>query len=123
VRLDLVIQLRLPHQTTMTVAMNNVFDKDPPLARTDLNDDALTGDPLGRTMKVGVQTKSWLRRFVAAPTPSSWRASSRTLIVAGGNTWSQIGLSRRPSGYANRVRLLAQLMGRRSPVVARRPTA
>jgi iron complex outermembrane receptor protein len=54
---DLVIRVDLPYTTTLTLTLNNVFDKDPSFARTDLNYDALTGDPLGRTVKVGVQKR------------------------------------------------------------------
>jgi iron complex outermembrane receptor protein len=43
--------------TTWTLAINNVFDQDPSFARTELNYDALTGDPLGRTIKLGIQKK------------------------------------------------------------------
>jgi iron complex outermembrane receptor protein len=39
------------------LSANNVFDRDPAFARTELNYDALTGDPLGRTVKLGVQKK------------------------------------------------------------------
>jgi iron complex outermembrane receptor protein len=39
------------------LAINNIFDRDPPFARTDINYDALTGDPLGRTVKLGLSKK------------------------------------------------------------------
>jgi iron complex outermembrane receptor protein len=54
---DLAIRVPLPYDTTMTAAITNLFDRDPAFARTDLNYDALTGDPLGRTIKLGVQKK------------------------------------------------------------------
>jgi iron complex outermembrane receptor protein len=46
-----------PHDTRLTLAIANLWDAHPPFARTDLNYDALTADPLGRTVKVGVQKK------------------------------------------------------------------
>jgi len=59
---DVAIRVPLPsfsmaHDVVLTAAIQNIFDKDPPFARTDLNYDALTGDPLGRTIKVGLQAK------------------------------------------------------------------
>jgi iron complex outermembrane receptor protein len=50
---DLAIRYFGPSDTTWTLAVNNVFDQDPAFARTELNYDALTGDPLGRTIKFG----------------------------------------------------------------------
>ncbi|HEY0649000.1 TonB-dependent receptor plug domain-containing protein [Phenylobacterium sp.] len=52
---DLAYQVKLPWDTTVTAAMTNVFDRDPGFARTVLNYDSLTGDPLGRTFKIGVR--------------------------------------------------------------------
>jgi iron complex outermembrane receptor protein len=46
-----------PYNIKFTLAVANIFDKDPPFARTDLNYDALTADPIGRTVKVGLQKK------------------------------------------------------------------
>lgn len=37
------------------VAIDNVFDEDPPFARLDLSYDPLTADALGRTIKIGVR--------------------------------------------------------------------
>jgi iron complex outermembrane receptor protein len=54
---DLAIRYLGPWDTTWTFAVNNVFDQNPPFARTELNYDALTGDPLGRTIKIGLQKK------------------------------------------------------------------
>jgi iron complex outermembrane receptor protein len=51
---DLSIRYFGPADTTWTLTVNNVFDTDPPFARTELNYDALTGDPLGRTIKLSV---------------------------------------------------------------------
>ena len=52
---DLAYQVKQPWDTTVTAAMTNVFDRDPGFARTVLNYDSLTGDPLGRTFKIGVR--------------------------------------------------------------------
>jgi iron complex outermembrane receptor protein len=52
---DLVVRYFGPWDTTWTLAVNNVFDTDPAFARTELNYDPLTGDPLGRTVKIGLQ--------------------------------------------------------------------
>jgi iron complex outermembrane receptor protein len=54
---DLAIRFQLPYDVTVTAVMNNVFDKDPPFARTEISYDALTGDPLGRTVQIGVQKR------------------------------------------------------------------
>ncbi len=39
------------------LTLNNIFDKDPPFARTDYSYDAFTANPLGRTIKIGVTAK------------------------------------------------------------------
>jgi iron complex outermembrane receptor protein len=52
---DIALLWDAPYKTQFTFAINNLFDKDPPFARTDLNYDALTADPLGRTVKLGVR--------------------------------------------------------------------
>jgi iron complex outermembrane receptor protein len=41
----------------VTLAITNIFDKDPSYARLDLGYDPFTGDPLGRTYKVGLRKK------------------------------------------------------------------
>ena len=52
---DVTLLWEAPYATRVTLAISNIFDKDPPFARTDINYDALTGDPLGRTVKLGLQ--------------------------------------------------------------------
>ncbi len=52
---DLSIQAPLKWGTTLTVTVTNMFDIDPPFARTEIGYDAFTGDPLGRTVKVGLR--------------------------------------------------------------------
>ena len=54
---DLAYRVFLPWDTTLTAAITNVFDKDPSYARLDLGYDPFTGDPLGRTYKMGIRKK------------------------------------------------------------------
>lgn len=54
---DLAYRVFLPWDTTLTAAITNVFDQEPSYARLDLGYDPFTGDPLGRTYKVGVRKK------------------------------------------------------------------
>lgn len=54
---DLAYRVFLPWDTTLTVAITNVFDQDPSYARLDLGYDPFTGDPLGRTYKLGLRKK------------------------------------------------------------------
>ncbi|WP_342115308.1 TonB-dependent receptor domain-containing protein [Pseudoduganella sp. OTU4001] len=53
--LDLSYLLRMPWDTTLTLAAFNVFDKAPPTMRTSLNYDPSIGNPYGRTFKVGLR--------------------------------------------------------------------
>lgn len=55
---DATLLWNAPHDTRVAFSVTNIFDKDPPFARTDVNYDALTADPLGRTIKVSL-TKSF----------------------------------------------------------------
>jgi outer membrane receptor protein involved in Fe transport len=55
---DLSYNVQLPWDTTFTVTIQNLFDKDPEFARFAINYDAFTGSPLGRTVRVGVR-KRW----------------------------------------------------------------
>jgi iron complex outermembrane receptor protein len=54
---DLAVRWQMPWNMTGTATINNVFDLNPPFARTELNYDPLTGDPLGRTFKIGLQKR------------------------------------------------------------------
>ena len=55
---DLAYQYDWTDQNLLfNITMNNVFDKDPPFARTDYSYDAFTANPLGRTIKIGVTAK------------------------------------------------------------------
>lgn len=54
-QVDLTYRVQLPSDTTLAVAVQNVFDKAPPFARTELSYDPLTGNPLGRTIQINVK--------------------------------------------------------------------
>lgn len=54
---DLTYRGLFPMDTTLVVAVENIFDEDPSFARLDLNYDPFTGDPLGRTVKVSLTKK------------------------------------------------------------------
>lgn len=54
---NLAYRVFLPWDTTATIAVTNLFDKDPSYARLDLGYDPFTGDPLGRTYKFGLRKK------------------------------------------------------------------
>jgi iron complex outermembrane receptor protein len=57
VTVDFLYRASLPWDTTVTVAVDNVFDEDPSFARLDLGYDPFTGSPLGRTIKVSAVKK------------------------------------------------------------------
>ncbi|WP_397420931.1 TonB-dependent receptor domain-containing protein [Phenylobacterium sp.] len=52
---DVTLQVNLPWETTATVSVQNLFDKDPPFAQSFYNYDVTNGNPLGRVLKVGVR--------------------------------------------------------------------
>ncbi len=54
---DVTVLWDAPYGAKVSLAIANIFDTDPPFARTDINYDALTADPLGRTVKVGVSKR------------------------------------------------------------------
>ncbi|MCX8498670.1 MAG: TonB-dependent receptor, partial [Caulobacteraceae bacterium] len=54
---DINYRVFLPWETTLTATVANIFDKDPSFARLELGYDPFTGNPLGRTFKVGVTKK------------------------------------------------------------------
>lgn len=54
---DLSYRALLPWDTTVVLAVNNVFDEDPSFARLDLGYDPFTGSGLGRTVKLSVTKK------------------------------------------------------------------
>ncbi|HEY9217132.1 MAG TPA: TonB-dependent receptor [Phenylobacterium sp.] len=51
---DLTYRGQLPWDVTLTAAVINVFDEDPPFARYDLSYDPFTANPLGRYYKIGI---------------------------------------------------------------------
>ena len=55
---DVSYQADLPWNTTLTITIQNLFDKDPELSRDLIGYDAGTGSPLGRTLRVGIR-KRW----------------------------------------------------------------
>lgn len=52
---DVAYRVLLPRNTTVTLAVQNVFDVDPPFARTELSYDTINASPLGRTFQVSVR--------------------------------------------------------------------
>jgi len=54
---DFTYRAQLPWDTTVVVAVDNIFDEDPSFARLDLGYDPFTGGALGRTAKVTVTKK------------------------------------------------------------------
>lgn len=52
---NVAYQAQLPYDTTVTVAVDNVFDKNPPFVRLNLSYDPFTTNGLGRTIKLGVR--------------------------------------------------------------------
>jgi iron complex outermembrane recepter protein len=55
---DVTYRVNLPWDVTATLAVTNVFNKDPRFFRAELSYDPLTGDPIGRTFKI-----SFLKTF------------------------------------------------------------
>ncbi len=54
---DLTYRLIFADDLTFSLAVDNMFDEDPPFARLDLGYDPFTATPLGRTVKIGVRKK------------------------------------------------------------------
>jgi len=54
---DLAYVLQLPAEMTVSAAISNLTDEDPPFARLELSYDPTTVSPLGRTVKVGVRKR------------------------------------------------------------------
>ncbi|CAN1572730.1 CirA Outer membrane receptor proteins, mostly Fe transport [Caulobacteraceae bacterium] len=52
---DFALVLDLPRNLTFSLAVSNVFDEEPPLARLAEGYDAMTSDPLGRTIRTGLR--------------------------------------------------------------------
>ncbi|MCR5874401.1 TonB-dependent receptor [Phenylobacterium sp. J426] len=56
-QLDLTYQALLPWDTTLTLKVDNVFDKDPPFAWSQYNYDYTLANPLGRVFGVGLKKR------------------------------------------------------------------
>lgn len=54
---DVAAVIELPRDLQLSLAVNNVFDEDPPLVRLGYSYDSLTADPLGRNYRVGLRMK------------------------------------------------------------------
>ena len=52
---DLAYRVSLPWETTLVASVTNIFNEDPSFARTELNYDPLTGNPIGRSFKIGLR--------------------------------------------------------------------
>lgn len=52
---DLAASIDLPHKLSLTIAVTNLLNVDPPLARLAEGYDAMTSDPLGRTLRLGIR--------------------------------------------------------------------
>jgi iron complex outermembrane receptor protein len=53
---NVTFRTELPWNTTLLATIDNVFDQDPEFVRLEINYDPLTGQPLGRTFKLGIRT-------------------------------------------------------------------
>ncbi|TAJ71461.1 MAG: TonB-dependent receptor [Phenylobacterium sp.] len=54
---DIAYRALLPWDTTLSISVQNVFDKDPPFARTELSYDTINASPLGRTFQLGIRKR------------------------------------------------------------------
>jgi iron complex outermembrane recepter protein len=54
---DVAAVVDLPRDIQLTLAVNNVFDEDPPLVRMVYSYDPMTADPLGRNYRVGLRVR------------------------------------------------------------------
>lgn len=54
---DVAAVVDLPYDASLTIAVTNIGDVDPPLARLAEGYDAMTSDPLGRTFRLGLKMK------------------------------------------------------------------
>lgn len=57
VQFDLAYRMALPKDVTVSVQVQNIFDEDPPFARTELSYDPMTGNPLGRTFQINLRKR------------------------------------------------------------------
>lgn len=54
---DFAAVVELPRNLSLTLSVNNIFDKDPPLVRLAEGYDAMTSDPLGRNYRIGLRMR------------------------------------------------------------------
>lgn len=54
---DVAALVQLPRDVTFSMAISNILDDEPPLARLPEGYDAMTSDPLGRTVRMGLRMK------------------------------------------------------------------
>ncbi|WP_188445349.1 TonB-dependent receptor domain-containing protein [Sphingomonas psychrolutea] len=54
---DFTLRVKLPHRTTLSLSVLNIFDRDPSFARLDYNYDPFTGSALKRNYKLGLSSK------------------------------------------------------------------
>lgn len=54
---DIAYTWQMNDVLTLTASINNIFDLEPPLARTDLSYDAFVANPLQRTFRFGIRAK------------------------------------------------------------------
>ena len=54
---DVNYRLNIGENTTFLFGVQNLTDEDPSFARLDLNYDPLTGDAIGRTIRVGLRQR------------------------------------------------------------------
>jgi iron complex outermembrane receptor protein len=54
---DLIVRYQLPWDTTLTAAVQNLLDTDPPFVASNFNYDYTNGNPLGRTFKLNVRKR------------------------------------------------------------------
>jgi iron complex outermembrane receptor protein len=52
---NLTYRVELPANVTLAASIENIFNEDPPFVRSELNYDPVTGQPLGRTFKLGAR--------------------------------------------------------------------
>jgi iron complex outermembrane recepter protein len=56
---DAAYRAELPWDTTLLIRVQNIFDEDPSFARLGPGYDPFTGNPLGRTFKIGITKRVW----------------------------------------------------------------
>jgi iron complex outermembrane receptor protein len=54
---DLIYRASLPWETTLTLGVINLFDRDPPASRQDFAYNTYTADPLGRVYRIGLRKR------------------------------------------------------------------